>query len=328
MEGFTMKKRLCALFLVLVLMLPAIASAAYYRVNTSWLKVHTLPDSSSEVLDSYRRDWALTVDQRYDNWAYVTFTNGKDGYVMSKYLKSTKSYTAWINSDGVALRRGPDYSFASTGTLAKGSKVTVLTHGSKYDYVKTGIGRGYVRSSALSKKKVKASGTKSTSSTIASPGANYDAYVVNPNNRTVNLRKGPGKEYGVLNEYRPGTGVTVLEAGGEWSKVSIGGLTGYMMSQFLSAERPASAVKEDPKPAGADESAEPAVAPPYTAVVTSPNGKSVNVHRGAGLGYANAMERLPVGTLVTVIEWTSKTWSKIDVDGQTGYIMSKYLKRN
>ncbi len=325
-----MKKRLCALFLVLVLVLPAaMASAAYYRVNTSWLKVHQLPESSSTVLDSYRRDWALTIEKRYSNWAYVTFTNGKDGYVQSKYLKSTKSYGAWINSDGVALRRGPDYSFASTGTLAKGAKVTVLSHGSKYDYVTSSVGRGYVRSSALSKKRVKASGKASTSATIASANSNYDAYVVNPNNRTVNLRKGPGKEYGVLNEFRPGTGVTVLEAGGTWSKVSISGLTGYMMSEYLSGEKPASIVKEAPKPAGVDEAADVSqVAPPYSAIVTSPNGKSVNVHRGPGLGYANAMDRLPVGTEVTVVEWTSRTWSKIEVDGKTGYIMSKYLKRN
>ena len=143
------------------------------------------------MLDSYRKDWALTIDERYGSWVYVTFTNGKDGYVLSKYLKSTKSYTAWINSDDVALRYGPDYSFKTLGTLAKGAKVTVLSHGSKYDYVSSTVGRGYVRNSALSKKKVKASGKASTSNTIASPNSSYDAYVVNPNNRTVNLRKDP-----------------------------------------------------------------------------------------------------------------------------------------
>lgn len=323
-----MRKRLCALFLVLVLVLSAAAaSAAYYRVNTTWLKVHQLPEFSSKVLDSYRRDWAMTVDKRYDDWAYVTFTNGKDGYVQSKYLKSTKSYSAWINSDGVALRRGPDYTFSTTGTLNKGAKVTVLSHGSKYDYVTSGVGRGYVRSSALSKKKVKSSGKASTSSTIAGEGETYDAYVVNPNNRTVNLRKGPGKEYGVLNEFRPGTGVSVLEAGETWSKVSIYGLTGYMMSEFLSKEKPASASEEKPKPAGGAETAEPVQGPPYACVVTSPNGKSVNVHRGPGLGYANAMDRLAVGTEVTLLEWTNRTWSKIEVNGKTGYIMTKYLNR-
>ena len=324
-----MKKRLCALLLLLILVLPAaVASAAYYRVNTTWLKVHELPESSAKVLHSYRRDWAMTIEKKYGTWSYVTFTNGKDGYVQTKYLKSTKSYSAWINSDNVALRRGPDYSFKTLGTLAKGAKVTVLSHGSKYDYVSSSVGRGYVRSSALSKKKVKASGNKSTSSTVAGASANYDAYVVNPNNRTVNLRKGPGKEYGVINAYVPGTGVTVIETLPDWSKVTIYGVTGYMMSEYLSTEKPAAAQQEQPPRAGQNEvTVTPAPFEPYIAVVTSPNGKSVNVHRGPGMGYANAMDRLPVGTQVVVTEVKNKTWSKIEVNGQSGYIMSKYLTK-
>ena len=61
--------------------------------------------------------------------------------------------------------------------------------------------------------------------------------------------------------------------------------------------------------------------------MTSPDGKGVNVHRGAGLGYANSdIGRLNVGTEVTVTAWVDKTWSKIEVNGKTGYIMTKYLR--
>lgn len=320
-----MKKRLCALFLVLLLLIPeAMASAAYYRVNTNWLKVHRLPEDSAKVLDSYRKDWALTVEKEYDDWSYVTFTNGKDGYVLTKYLKKGKSYTAWVTSDGTALRRGPAYSFSSVGTLAKGAKVTVLTHGSGYDYVSTTVGRGYVRTGALSTKKVKASGKKSTSATVAGEGESYDAYVVNPKNRTVNLRKGAGTNYGVINAYMPGTGVTVLEKGETWSKISIYGVTGYMMSEYLSTTKPAVPEADVPKPAGDEDEEKDTVAPPFTAYVTSPNGKKVNIRRGAGLGFATTGSK-PVGTQVQVTAWIDKTWSKIEVDGQTGYMMSKYL---
>ncbi len=321
-----MKKRLVALLLLFILLVPsAVASAAYYRVNTSWLKVRNLPDSDATVLDSYRRDFALTIDKKYGIWSLVTFTNGKQGYVQTKYLKAGKSYTAYITTDKTLLRRGPATSFASVGSLAKGAKVTVLTHGASYDYVSTSVGRGYVRNSYLSRKKVTASGSKSTSGTIAKDGESYDAYVVNPNNRTVNLRRGPGKEYGILNVYRPGTGVTVLSAGTEWSKVKIDGLTGYMMSVYLSKTKPTLPPSEaTPAPIVTPG---PAVTPPYTAYVTSANGKSVNVHRGAGLGYAN-VTRLSVGTKVTVIGWPSKTWCQIQMDdGRTGYIMTKYLRR-
>ena len=50
------------------------------------------------------------------------------------------------------------FTFAASGTLAKGTKVTVLSHGSAFDYVKSGSVRGYVRNSRLSTKKVAGSG--------------------------------------------------------------------------------------------------------------------------------------------------------------------------
>ena len=58
-----MKKRLLALLLILVLLIPAgVASAATrYRVNTSSLKVRMMPSESAQVLASYRLDFVLTV---------------------------------------------------------------------------------------------------------------------------------------------------------------------------------------------------------------------------------------------------------------------------
>lgn len=345
-----MKKRIVFLLLVLALLIPvAVASAAYYHVNTSWLKLRTEPSTSATVMDSYRRDFAMTIERKYDDgWAFVKITNGKKGYVQTQYLKSSKSYSAWVTTDNTALRKGPDYSFGNVGKLAKGVKVTVLSHGSKYDYVSSSVGRGYVRNSLLSKKKV----TRSKSSSVNLDGSIADsngqtgptdpftAYVNNPNDRTVNLRRGAGKSYSVITSYRPGTQLTVLEIGPEWCKVrvSVDGKVGYMMSQYISTTRPASpsspidpntgepaepgsdgpSVTDNPMPAGI----------PYSATVTSPDGKPVNVRKGPGLGYSD-VTRLSVGTVVTVIEWTSTHWCKIQMDdGRTGYIRTEYLSTN
>ncbi len=78
MEGTLMKKRLLALLLVLVLLIPAgVASAATrYRVNTGSLKVRQMPSESAAVLASYRLDYVLTVQSSKDGWSYVKFTNG------------------------------------------------------------------------------------------------------------------------------------------------------------------------------------------------------------------------------------------------------------
>ena len=156
-----MKKRLIALLLVLALLIPVgVASAAtWYRVNTSSLKVRYLPDDSANVLGSYRKDYACTVSSTKDGWSYVTFSNGTEGYVLAKYITKASSYKAWVTKDDTSMRKGPDGNFSAVATLAKGTKVTVLSHGSKYDYVSAGdLGSGYIMNGLLSKKQVKASG--------------------------------------------------------------------------------------------------------------------------------------------------------------------------
>ena len=58
----------------------------------------------------------------------------------------------------------------------------------------------------------------------------------NPARRTVNLRKGPGKKYAVVAEYRPGTKVTLLKRGSAWCKVKVRGRTGYIMTKYISLD--------------------------------------------------------------------------------------------
>ena len=152
-------KRIAAILLVAALMMPVASAlaATYYRVNTSWLKAHSEPKYSAKVLDSYRRDFAVTVIKNLSGgWAKVRFRpGGQTAYVQKKYLTACKRYTAYISEDKTNLRLGPATSFNSKGQLKKGTKVTVLTHGAAFDYVSTPKGKGYIRNSCLSTKKPK-----------------------------------------------------------------------------------------------------------------------------------------------------------------------------
>lgn len=315
MEGFRMRKHRILLTALLILVLVAscaVASAAYYHISgTTWLKVRQLPYTNAVVLGNYRKDFALTVTKKYGDWSYVHFTDGHEGYVMNKYITSTSSYKAWITADDTALRSGPDSSFASQGTLSKGTKLTVLSHGSSWDYVSTTNGNGYVRNSFLSKKAVAAN--KSS--------GGYTAYVANSDTASVNIRSGAGKGYSVIGKAYVGNAVNVISHGKTWDKIEFNGITGYMMTQYLSKKAPSST----PSPAPTFEPA-PTAAPfvEYTAYITSSNGKSVNFRRGPGTGYAN-WKQLPVGTAVTVLEYKNATWAHIKCDGQDGYVMRKYL---
>lgn len=216
-----MLKRVLAFILVLALLVPVGSALAvkYYRVNTSSLKAHEKASLSSKVVGSYRRDYAVTIAKKYaGGWAKVRFRPGGAAvFVKTKYLTACSSYTAYISKDSTVLRSGPASSFKSLGKLDKGAKVTVLTHGSSYDYVSTSKGKGYIRNSSLSVKK---------SSTPT-------AYIKNYEGKKVCLRKGPGTKYKTIGTYGTGTKVTVLKYGRTWCKVSVKGKTGYIKTIFI-----------------------------------------------------------------------------------------------
>ena len=306
-----MKKRLIALFLVLVLVLPAgVAAAAWYRVNTTSLRVRYLPSESARVLGSYRRDYVAKIKSSADGWSYVTFSNGFQGYVQTRYLTKASSYSAWIASDGTSLRKGPDGSFAATATLAKGRKVTVLSHGANYDYVYAGsLGYGYVMNGLLSKKKVSSSGGSSSSLEVS--GWNYDAYVLNAGYRKVNLRTYANTSAPIIDQYSTGTKVFVLEHGPIWDKIQVDGNTGYMMTQFLTRSVPAGTPSTTIKK-GATE-----------AYIVNPNQNKVNLRSSASKSGSVIGEYSP-GTKVAVDEYGA-TWSKITVSGKQGYMMTQFL---
>ena len=216
------RKGIAFLVVIVIALLPVCSALALYRVNTPWLKAHKKPAYSSNVVDSYRRDFAVSILRTYKGgWARVRFLpSGNTAYVQSRYLARTKTYTAYISKDSTVVHTGPAISFKSIGKLNKGTKVTVLSHGSAFDYVSTSKGKGYIRNTHL---------------TSTRPNGRT-AYIRNPRKRTVNLRNGPGKKYKVIAEYRPGTKVTLLQRGTAWCKVSVHGKTGYIMRKYISLD--------------------------------------------------------------------------------------------
>ncbi|MBR6443244.1 MAG: SH3 domain-containing protein [Clostridia bacterium] len=310
-----MKKRLIALMLVLILVIPAgIASAAsWYRVNTNFVEVHYLPGNNSKILGRYRRDYALKINSSSaDGWSDVTFSNGFNGYVLTKYLKKATSYTAWIYGDNTALRKGPDGNFTAIASLAKGRKVTVLSHGSKYDYVNAGdMGKGYVVNSRLSKKRVKPSGNKSVS--YKSESVDYDAWIMSTGK--VKVRKSASTTAAIVTTLKPGKKVHVTYKTANWSKIKVNGNTGWIQNKFLSLSKPAD------NPGGNNNNNNNSS---YTAYVVTANKKPLNVRSGKGTGY-QVLFKINHGEQVTVLKHYAK-WDYIEYKGRKGYVMNSYLQ--
>lgn len=116
----------------------------------------------------------------------------------------------------------------------------------------------------------------------------------------LNLRETPSLDAKVIRQYPTGTWMTVLSEEGEWSKVEVGGSTGYVMSRFLSASNDS-----------------------RTLYVRTNTGRGLNLRDEPSLE-GNIITSFKAGTAVQLLVRGSG-WHKVSVDGQTGYMSSQFL---
>lgn len=116
----------------------------------------------------------------------------------------------------------------------------------------------------------------------------------------LNLRQNPSLDAKVLRQYPNGTWMTVLSEEGEWSKVEIGGSTGYVMSKYLTETSTVS-----------------------TLYVRTNTGRGLNLRDMPSLE-GSIITSFKPGTAVDVLV-RGANWHKVSVDGQTGYMNAAYL---
>ena len=119
-------------------------------------------------------------------------------------------------------------------------------------------------------------------------------------NGKVNLRKSASMSSKVLGAYPQGTQVTVLSEGSTWSKVSVDGITGYMMSRYLSSTKHNKVM-----------------------YVRTYSGVKLRLREKPDV-FSDVLDTFKPGTAVSVLE-RGKSWTKVSINGQIGYMGSQYL---
>ena len=309
-------KRFAAMLLALAILLTMLAiptaSAADYATATvkgGWLRLRDGASTSANTVSAYYTGTTVTILGGSGSWYYVRTPDGKTGYMSANYLTVTGSITGGqvdentaatvksANGKPVRLRSGPSVNYSIIASYAVGTPLTILTTGETWSKIRINGRTGYMMNDFIQ--------VGSGSSSVA---GGYTAYVVSANGKTVVLRSGPSKQYSALASYNVGQAATVISYGSTWCKVSINGLEGYMMTEFLSTVKPETST---------------GTTSTYTAYVTSSNGKGVRLRMGAGKLYPT-IATYAVGTQVTVLEYGS-TWCKIRVGTNTGYMMTEFL---
>ena len=256
------------------------------------------------MLGQYPTGTLVEIVESGSEWHKVS-VGGQQGYIMAKYLSNENGSTAATvrtnTGIGLNLREEPSLQGAIITSYKPGTKVTVLQRGKNWSRVKVDSHEGFMATQYLSFSGQGGSGSSATGKV---------AVVNNPKDTQVlNLRQEASLDAKVLSYYRNGVKVTILEEGKTWHKVQVeDGRIGYMMAKFLKVTDETGTVK------------------PYTATLMNVNGgKIVNFRTGPSLN-SSIIRTVPVGTQVTVLEHGTD-WCKVDVEGETGYISTWFMKR-
>ena len=259
---------------------------------------------TAKVLGQYPTGTLVEIVESGSEWHKVS-VGGQQGYMMAKYLSTENGSTAAAvrtnTGIGLNLREEPSLQGAIITSYKPGTKVTVLQRGKNWSRVKVDSHEGVMATQYLSFSGQGGSGSSATGKV---------AVVNNPKDTQVlNLRQEASLDAKVLSYYRNGVKVTILEEGKTWHKVQVeDGRIGYMMAKFLKVTDETGTVK------------------PYTATLVNVNGgKIVNFRTGPSLN-SSIIRTVPVGTQVTVLEHGTD-WCKVDVEGETGYISTWFMKR-
>ncbi len=308
------------------------------KVTADVLRVRTAPNTSSSVSGRVYEGQTLNVIGQENGWVKINH-NGQVGYVSSEFVSGASSNTGssnnnnnqttvqpasgnyTVNVSSLRVRTGPSTSHPTVGSVKQGQVVQVV--GEVQDWFKI----NYAGQTAyLSKDYV----TKGGSNENVTQGNNQDNKQEQTNNVTVQtggtyvvnatslrVRTGPATYHSVIGGVLNGTALNVTGSEGNWFKVSYQGKTGYVSSEFMKFVKGGTTTPEQPKQP--EQPSQGAIGDYYI------NASALNVRSGEGTNY-RIIGALPQGQKVQVISENSG-WSKINYNGQTGYIGTRFLSK-
>lgn len=299
-----MKRKMirAAAALALLVLLPALALADQFAlVHGGRLNLREYPSTTSRSLGKYGTgSWVRVVGTAQNGFLQVRTMDGKGGYMSSAYLNlgaagGNQATVRYANGGYVNLRGGPSLNYNVVVRVTSGNTVTVLDE--SYEWNRVTVVQngqtysGYMHDSFLNK----------TSSS---------ARVTTRNGGKVNLRSGPGKNYGSIGSLPTGTVVSVLLRGSDWAQISAGGVTGFMSTDYLSASSTGST-------SGTTTSS-------TVAYVNNPRSTQVLNLRETPSRTARSIGQYRNGTQVKVVS-RGATWCEVYVGTRHGYMMTQYL---
>ncbi|PES64217.1 peptidase M24 [Bacillus cereus] len=300
------------------------------KVTADVLRVRTAPNTSSSVSGRVYEGQTLNVIGQENGWVKINH-NGKVGYVSGEFVSGVSSnagssnnntnntvkpasgnYT--VNVSSLRVRTGPSTSHTTIGSVKKGQVVQVV--GEVQDWFKINyagqtayLSKDYVTKGGSNENTTQGNNQEQNNNVTVQTGGTY---VVNTT--SLRVRTGPATYHSVIGGVLNGTKLNVVGSEGSWFKVNYQGKTGYVSSEFVKFVKGGTTTPEQP-----EQPNQGAIGDYYI------NASALNVRSGEGTNY-RIIGALPQGQKVQVISENSG-WSKINYNGQTGYIGTRFLSK-
>lgn len=307
--------------------------SAYGVVTGSGVNFRSGPSTSYPSIAKLDKGTQLEIYEQVGSW-YHAAAKGMTGYITSSYVKITETpktpeptaeptvtpsaepsdtlppakditySTGLVTGTGVNFRDKP--STSSGAVLAKLSKNTSLLIWSKsgsWYYASAGNMTGYIHSDY-----VKITGTYNapvvpTPGMTPEPPGTGDPIGTGITTGNVNFRKGPSTSDKKITQLKKGTKLTLYALSDGWYEAEVNGTHGFVSAKYVSVV------------SGGPDTSE---------TIGATTGR-VNFRTAPSTSSGQVIRLLPKGTEFTILGETGD-WYKVNVDGQTGFVIKAYVK--
>lgn len=223
----------------------------YVQVTATSLNMRTGPGTQYGTGGTLKKGATVELVSSTNGWAKIIY-NGNTYYVSAQYVKqistpaapptgqqggsggqqgstggqSSAKVMGQVTADKLNLRTGPGTGYGIAGSLTRGAQVEILSTANGWSQIKYNGNSYYVAAQYV----------KATTQ-VANPGTQQPAApaaaTAQVTASSLNLRTGPGTQYGIAGSLPRGTKVEIISSSGGWAKIKYNGNTYYASAVYV-----------------------------------------------------------------------------------------------
>lgn len=213
------------------------------------LRLRASASTSAKIYSLLEKGTKLDILDEENGWYKVRCSDGTVGYVSASYITVSFTETKGTVTGGtINVRKGPGTNHSKVSTVYTGKSVNVTGEENGWYKVSFDGMSGYIRADFIELAAAESAteapaevALPETEETVveetipaeeSAPAEDETVYGVVVGG-TINVRKGPGTDYGKITSVRSGKSVVILGEENGWYKLSFDDVTGYIRGDFI-----------------------------------------------------------------------------------------------